>query len=68
VTVIFGTFYGGTGTEFDESKTQALKAGTIIIIPANTPHYGFAKDGEAILQEVGIGPSATNFWPKAAAK
>jgi hypothetical protein len=36
--------------------------------PANAPHYAAAKDGETIVQEIGIGPTGTNIWPKAAAK
>ena len=65
VTVILGTYYAGAGTEFDESKLKPLKPGATIIIPANAPHYAAAKDGETIVQEVGIGPSVTKIWPKA---
>jgi quercetin dioxygenase-like cupin family protein len=68
VTVISGTYYAGAGTEFDESKLKPLKPGTTIVVPANSPHYASAKDGETIVQEVGIGPTGTNIWPKAAAK
>jgi len=68
VTVISGTYYFAAGTEFDESKLKPLKMGTTIIVPANAPHYAAAKDGETIIQEIGIGPSGTNVWPKAAAK
>jgi len=68
VTVISGTYYAGAGTEFDESKLKPLKMGTTIIVPANAPHYAAAKDGETIVQEIGIGPTGTNIWPKAAAK
>jgi quercetin dioxygenase-like cupin family protein len=68
VTVISGTYYAGAGTEFDESKLSPLKPGTTILVPANAPHYAAAKDGETIVEEVGIGPSGTNIWPKAAAK
>lgn len=68
VTVISGTYYAGEGTEFDVSKLKPLAPGTTIIIPANAPHFAAAKDGETIVQEVGIGPSKTNIWPKGAAK
>ncbi len=57
VTVVSGTFYTGAGTEFDASKTKALKPGMTIVVPAKAPHFGWAKDGEVILQEVGIGPT-----------
>jgi quercetin dioxygenase-like cupin family protein len=68
VTVISGTYYAGAGTEFDESRLKPLRPGTTIIVPANAPHYAAAKDGETIVQEIGIGPTGTNIWPKAAAK
>lgn len=67
ITVISGTYYAGAGTEFDESKLKPLTPGTTIIVPANAPHYAAAKDGETIVQEIGIGPSGTKIWPKAAA-
>jgi hypothetical protein len=68
VTVISGTYYFAAGTEFDESKLKPMKTGTTLIVPANAPHYAQPKNGETIVQEIGIGPSGTNIWPKAAAK
>ena len=68
VTVISGIYYFAAGTEFDESKLKPLKMGTTIIVPANAPHYAAAKDGETIVQEIGIAPSETKAWPKTAAK
>ena len=66
VTVLEGTFYQGFGGEYDESKLQALPPGSIIVIPAGTPHFGIARDSDVTLQESGIGPTATTPWPKAA--
>jgi quercetin dioxygenase-like cupin family protein len=66
ITVISGTFYAGVGMEFDESQTTPLRPGTVMIIPANVHHYGWAKDGETIVQEVGLGPSATGVWLRSA--
>lgn len=57
VTVVSGTFYAGAGTEFDASRTKALKAGMTIVVPAKSAHFGWAKDGQVILQEVGTGPT-----------
>ena len=57
VTVLSGTFYAGHGVKFDESKLKALKPGTVMIIPANAPHYGWAKDGPVLLEETGFGPT-----------
>lgn len=68
VTVISGTFYAGAGTEFDESTVKPLKPGTIIVIPANAPHYGWAKDGEVIIEEAGFGPSGVNVVAKTQTK
>jgi quercetin dioxygenase-like cupin family protein len=67
VTVISGIYYFAAGTEFDESKLKPLKMGTTIIV-VNAPHYAAAKDGETIVQEIGIAPSETKVWPKTAAK
>jgi quercetin dioxygenase-like cupin family protein len=68
VTVISGTYYVGAGTEFDESKLKPQKPGTTIVVPPNAPHFAAAKDGETIVMEVGVGPSGTKVWPKAAGK
>ena len=59
VTVLTGTFYLGSGPVFDETKAKALKAGTVIAVPANAVHWGFAKDTDVTIQEVGMGSTAT---------
>ena len=58
-TILSGTFYVGYGEKFDESKLKALPAGSVYTEPANQPHFAWAKDGEVIIQGVGIGPSGT---------
>jgi quercetin dioxygenase-like cupin family protein len=68
VTVLSGLIHVGIGTAFDQSKAMVLKAGSVVIIPADAPHYGWTTDSEAVLQEVGTAPTGTNIWPKAAAK
>ncbi|PWB80019.1 MAG: cupin domain-containing protein [Methylocystaceae bacterium] len=65
VTVIAGRFYAGAGPTFDEAALRALGPGDSIVVPANAVHYGWAKDGETLLLEVGIGPSGASLWPKA---
>jgi mannose-6-phosphate isomerase-like protein (cupin superfamily) len=62
VTVLTGTFYLGSGPVIDETKAKALKAGTVITVPANAVHWGFAKDVEVTIQEIGVGPTATTPW------
>ena len=68
VTVMSGVIHVGIGPEPDPSKALALKAGSVVIIPAHAPHYGWTTDGEAVLQEVGTAPTGTKIWPQAAAK
>jgi quercetin dioxygenase-like cupin family protein len=59
VTVLSGTVYVGYGEQFDESKMKALPAGSVWTEPANQPHFAWAKDGEAVIQTLGYGPSGT---------
>jgi quercetin dioxygenase-like cupin family protein len=58
-TVLSGTIYVGFGETFDETKVVAIPAGGVYVAPANVPHYVWAKSGEAIYQESGVGPTAT---------
>jgi quercetin dioxygenase-like cupin family protein len=60
VTVLSGNMYFGLGDTFDPDKMKAYPPGSLITVPANTPHYVWMKDGEGIIQDVGIGPTATN--------
>jgi quercetin dioxygenase-like cupin family protein len=59
VTVLSGTVHFGYGERFDESRLRALPAGSVWTEPAGQPHFAWAKDGEVVLQVVGIGPSST---------
>lgn len=60
-TVLSGTLHVGFGGAFDESRLVTVPAGAIYVAPAGVPHYIWAKDGEAVYQESGIGPSATTM-------
>jgi hypothetical protein len=60
VTVLAGTVHLGFGESFDESKLIALPAGAVCV-PSNVPHYGWARDGEAIYQEAGVGVTGASF-------
>ncbi len=66
VTVLSGVIHVGIGT--NQSQAMVLKPGSVVIIPADAPHYGWTTDSEAVLQEVGTAPTGTELWPKAAAK
>ena len=57
VLVMSGIFYFAVGEQWDERMLKAYPAGTLYSEPARTPHYGWAKDGEVILQVTAIGPT-----------
>jgi quercetin dioxygenase-like cupin family protein len=58
-TVLAGTIWVGFGETFDETAAVGVPAGAVYVAPANVPHYVWAKDGEAVYQEAGVGPTAT---------
>ena len=55
VTVISGTFSLGMGETADQSKAQALPAGSFFALPPGTAHYVFI-DEETIIQISTVGP------------
>ena len=59
--VLKGTWWTGTGDEFDPNSTVPLKAGSFMKQPAGAHHYDGAKDEEVIIQLTGYGPSGTNW-------
>jgi quercetin dioxygenase-like cupin family protein len=59
VTVIKGTWYTGTGEDFDRNDTVALSPGSYMMHPAGAVHYDGAKDEEVIVEIKGIGPATT---------
>lgn len=52
-TVLSGVIYVGFGPVFDETRVLAIPASGVYIAPANTPHFVWAKDGDAMYQEAG---------------
>lgn len=60
-TILSGTWYIGWGEEFDESKLQALPAGSFYVEPPGKPHFVATKDEAVIFQLSGMGPTATSF-------
>lgn len=62
--VLEGTIYVGFGEKFDESKVVAVPTGAVYVAPAGVPHYVWAKDGPALYQEGGMGPTAAKFIPQ----
>lgn len=59
VTVLSGTVLFGYGERFDATRMRALPAGSVWTEPARQPHFAWARDGEVLLQVIGIGPSGT---------
>jgi quercetin dioxygenase-like cupin family protein len=59
VTVISGTWYTGTGPDFDRDNVVALGPGSYMMHPAGAIHYDGAKDEEVIVEIKGIGPAST---------
>ena len=62
--VLEGTIYVGFGETFDESKVVAIPTGAVYVAPAGVPHYVWAKEGPALYQEGGMGPTGAAFIPQ----
>lgn len=60
-TVLKGTWWTGTGENFEPDNTVPLPAGSFMKHPAGEAHFDGAKDEEVILQIIGVGPSGTTF-------
>jgi hypothetical protein len=57
--VISGTWWVSSSDTFDTSKAYPMPAGSVVTDLANTVHFDGAKDGEALLELVGMGPVTT---------
>lgn len=57
VTVLSGRYLFATGERYDAKALTAYAPGTVIVVPANTPHFSAALDEETIVQESGTGPT-----------
>ena len=60
-TVLSGVFYIGLGDQFDADKLQEYPPGTVIVLPANTPHFHWAKSSEYVTQVTAIGPLGLEY-------
>lgn len=63
-TVISGVFYIGVGTTFDAEKLHAYPPGSVIVLPANTPHFHWAMSGDYTTQVSGFGPLGIDYLDK----
>jgi quercetin dioxygenase-like cupin family protein len=59
ITVLKGTWWVGSGPVFDKDKTTPVHAGGFVVHYPNQIHWDGAKDEEAVVQIMGVGPSAT---------
>ena len=59
ISVISGTWWVGSGKNFDPDTTVPMPAGTTVIHPAKGIHYDGAKQGDAILVIHGMGPATS---------
>ncbi len=57
--VISGTWWVSSSDTYDISKTYPMPAGSVVTDLAGTVHYDGAKDTEALLELVGMGPVTT---------
>ena len=59
-----GEPYTGQGDVFETDKMVPIKTGGVMFHPAGLHHYDGARDGEVIVQIVGIGPVSTTDTEK----
>lgn len=59
ITVLSGTWWVGTGDNYDPDSLKPVPAGSFVTHYGNEVHYDGAKDGDTILQIVGIGPATS---------
>lgn len=59
ITVISGTWWMGTGTDYKPDELKPVPAGSFVTHYGKEVHYDGAKDGDVILQIVGIGPATS---------
>jgi quercetin dioxygenase-like cupin family protein len=57
ITVLSGTWWVGTGRKYDADSMKPVPAGSFVTHYANEVHYDGAKDEDAILEIVGMGPA-----------
>ena len=64
VTVISGTYYFAPGDKFDEGALKGYGPGTVIVVPAGTPHFSACREDVAVVQESGVGPTGITMTGK----
>ncbi|HEY7335430.1 MAG TPA: cupin domain-containing protein [Bryobacteraceae bacterium] len=59
VTVVSGTWWVGTGPNYDPASTKPVPAGSFVTHYAKQIHYDGAKEKECVLEIVGMGPDTS---------
>jgi len=59
ITVLSGTWWVNTGANYDPDGMKPVPAGSYVVHYGNQIHYDGAKDGEVILEIVGMGPATS---------
>jgi hypothetical protein len=59
ITVISGTWWCGTGSKYDPASTVPIPAGSFVTHTAKGIHYDGAKEGDVVLEIVGMGPATS---------
>jgi len=57
ITVVSGTWWVGSGPKYSPETTTPLPAGSFVVHHARQVHYDGAKEGDAVLEIVGMGPA-----------
>lgn len=57
--VLSGTMYFAFGESFDETALKAMPTGSTWTEVPNSAHFAYAKDGDVVIQVVGLGPTAS---------
>jgi hypothetical protein len=56
ITVLSGTWWVNTGRNYDPEHMKPVPVGSFVTHYANEVHYDGAKDGDVVLEIVGMGP------------
>jgi len=57
ITVLSGTWWVNTGRKYDPDGMKPVPAGSVVTHFGNEVHYDGAKDGDAIIEIIGMGPA-----------
>jgi quercetin dioxygenase-like cupin family protein len=64
ITVLSGTWWVATGSNYDMNNAVPMKAGTVVTHFGNQIHYDGAKGEECVMEIVGMGPATSTPAPK----